>query len=170
LIDPRAIRTGRLVLTPVNWTRLSDLIRIKSDPRVFATMLGGVRNAAQVAEDLEIETALWARRGFGLWIVDELRPEGRNFHGIAGLMERSDGRGVALRYGLFPESRGRGLAREAAGAALRFGHDNAGLRQIVAVTRADNFDSRALLGAIGMREVEQFARDGFAMLTYASER
>lgn len=157
-------------MAPVGWTRLADLIRIKADPRVFATMLGGVRNAAQTAEDLEREAALWARRGFGLWTVDEMRPAGRHFHGIAGLMERQDGRGVALRYGLFPESRGRGLAREAAGAAVRFGHDNAGLKRIVAVTRADNFDSRALLGAIGMREVEEFVRDGFEMLTYASER
>ena len=45
------------------------------------------------------------------------------FVGITGLERRPDGRGVALRFALWPEAQGRGLAREAAGAALRFGHD-----------------------------------------------
>ena len=60
------------------------------------------------------------------------------------------------------------LAREAAGAALRFAHDQAGLRRVVAVTRDSNFSSRVLLGAIGMRPCATFERDGHPMLVFES--
>src|ERR1700727_1168712 len=46
------LRTARLMLTPVGGADLPHLRAIKADPRVFAIMLGGVRNAAQTAEDL----------------------------------------------------------------------------------------------------------------------
>ena len=65
---------------------------------------------------------------------------------------------------------GRGLAREAAGSALRFGHDCAGLRRIVAVARESNFASRMVLGSIGMVECESFTQQGYAMVLYESVR
>jgi RimJ/RimL family protein N-acetyltransferase len=83
-------------------------------------------------------------------------------------MERADGRGIALRFALTFGARGRGLAREAAGAALRFGHERAGLERIVAVAKETNFDSRTVLGGIGMVERDSFLRDGERMLVYES--
>ena len=90
------------------------------------------------------------------------------FLGLVGIMPRTDGRGMALRFAFDPEKRGAGYATEAAGAALRFGHQRAGLARIIAVARATNFSSRTLLGAIGMRERESFQRDGMEMLVYES--
>ena len=92
------------------------------------------------------------------------------FLGIAGLMPRSDGLGLALRFAFWPEARGRGLAREAAGAALRFAHEEAGIARVVAVAREDNFASRTVLGAIGMVACGAFMRDGHRLLIYTSER
>jgi RimJ/RimL family protein N-acetyltransferase len=69
-----------------------------------------------------------------------------------------------------PESRGQGLAREAAGAALRFAHDVAGLRRVVAVAREANIGSRTVLGAIGMRESDAFMRGAERMLEFESVR
>src|SRR3954447_8260267 len=113
--------TGRLVLTPVGGADLPDLQAIKADPRVFAVMLGGVRNAAETAEELARDVVGWGANGFGIWAIREVssgdlgidRPKGR-FAGIAGLERRPDGRGVALRFALWPEAQGHGLAREAA--------------------------------------------------------
>ncbi len=93
--------------------------------------------------------------------------EGRVFQGTTGIHERPDGRGLALRFAVWPEARGRGLAREAASAALRFAHDRRDAR-IVAVARGDNFGSRMVLGSIGMRECDAFLRDGHIMLVYES--
>lgn len=158
------VRTGRLVMTPVGGADMSDLCSIKASPAVFAVMLGGVRTTAQTADDLAVDVCHWGRHGFGIWAV---RENGR-FVGVTGLDHRADGRGVALRFALWPEAQGRGLAREAALAALRFGHDRAGLGRIVAVARETNFGSRMILGGIGMREAETFDQRGYRMVLYES--
>jgi RimJ/RimL family protein N-acetyltransferase len=160
------IRTARLVLAPVGWGDLADIQAIKADPRVFAMMLGGVRPAARAAEELAEDLAFWARNGFGMWTIRDA--ETSSFVGLTGLMERPDGRGIALRFAMLAEVQGRGLAREAAGAVLRFGHEVAGLDRIVAVARESNFASRTVLGGIGMVPCEQFNRGGYEMVTYES--
>ena len=160
------IRTGRLILSPVSWADLPDLQVLKSDPLVYAQMLGGVRSPIQVASELAEDVVFWARHGAGMWTV---RPaEGGAAVGLVGLHERVDGRGTALRFAFTPVSRGRGLAREAAGAALRFAHDQADIHRVIAVARESNIGSRTVLGAIGMREYDAFRRDGEPMLVYES--
>jgi RimJ/RimL family protein N-acetyltransferase len=158
------LRTGRLVMTPVGGADLPDLRSIKAAPSVFAVMLGGVRNAVQTAEDLAEDVRHWGQYGFGIWAV---REAGR-LVGITGLSHRPDGRGVALRFALWPDAQGRGLAREAALAALRYGHDSVGLDRIVAVARESNFGSRMILGGIGMREAGCFTQRGYTMVLYES--
>ena len=162
------VRTARLILAPVSWRDLQDLQAIKADPRVFAMMLDGVRTPTRAAEELAEDISTWARNGYGIWSVRAMDEE--KFLGITGLMHRADHRGVALRFALWPEVQGRGLAREAASAALRFGHDQAGLARIIAVARETNFASRTILGGIGMIEHDGFIRDGHAMLVYESVR
>jgi RimJ/RimL family protein N-acetyltransferase len=164
----RSLRTPRLLLTPVSGADLADLRAIKADPRVFAVMLGGVRNAPQTAEDLARDVVAWGANGYGIWAVRDIGD--RRFLGITGLEDRSDRRGVALRFAFWPDVQGRGVAREAAGAALRFGHEQAGLTRIVAVARETNFASRTILGAIGMVPCEEFIQNGNAMIMFESVR
>jgi RimJ/RimL family protein N-acetyltransferase len=164
----RTLRPARLVMTPVGGADLPDLRAIKSDPRVFAIMLGGVRNAAETAEELARDVIAWGAQGYGIWAVREAADH--RFVGIAGLENRPDHRGIALRFAVWPEVQGRGLAREAAGAALRFGHDQAGLGRIVAVVREANFASRTVLGSIGMVPCEEFTQAGHAMILFESVR
>ena len=152
-------------MTPVGWEDIADLCALKGDPLVYAAMLGGVRSPVQVAAELAEDGAFWARRGCGMWLARDL--DGRAV-GLAGLHERTDGRGIALRFAFRPETRGRGLAREAAGAALRFAHDRARIARIIAVAREDNAASRTVLGAIGMRERDAFLRHGERMLVFES--
>jgi RimJ/RimL family protein N-acetyltransferase len=158
------LRTARLLLTPVGGSDLPDLRALKADPAVFAVMQGGVRDHAQTAGDLTQDVIAWGRYGFGIWAI---RERGR-FVGITGLEHRADGLGVALRFALWPEAQGRGLAREAAFAALRFGHDRSALKRIVAVARESNFGSRIVLGGIGMRACGNFDQRGHTMVLYES--
>ncbi len=162
------IQTGRLVLRPVGWADLADLVALKTDPRAYAVMLGGVRTPNLVADELAEEIRAWSEQGFGIWAIRVV--QNGSFVGIVGLQTRPDGRGVGLRFALSPLVRGQGFASEAAGAALRFGHDRAGLSRIVAVAREDNFASRTVLGSIGMQVCEQFIRDGVALLVFESVR
>ena len=162
------VQTGRLRLSPVGWQDLAGLAAIKADPAIFAQMLGGVRNRAQIADELAGDIAFWSTHRVGMWTVREIGQLA--VIGLTGIHERPDGRGFGLRFAFLPVARGRGVAREAAGAALRYAHDVAEVPRVVAVTREANFDSRTVLGAIGMRPVEQFLRHGEQMMTFASER
>lgn len=162
---PRTLTTARLSLLPPGREHLPDLIRLKADERVFGFMLHGTRSPERTREELEDDMEFWLVRGYGTWSVFE-RATGE-FLGIAGLMERPDGRGVALRFALWPECRGKGYAREAAAAALEFGH-RAGLKRIIAVARDSNMASRGVLSDIGMREVGDFRHQGHRMVLFES--
>ncbi len=158
------LQTARLSLRPVNAVDLQGLIRLKADPLVFGQMLGGVRSPWQVSAELAEDIAAWGRFGIGMFAIHERQ----TFQGITGIHERPDGRGLALRFAVWPEARGRGVAREAASAALRYAHDQIGVPRVIAVARADNFGSRMILGAIGMREHDAFLRADHVMLVYES--
>ena len=161
----RAVRTARLLLAPVQWSDLDEMAELKGDAGAFGLMLGGVRSRVQAEAEMADDLAFWARRGVGIFTV---REEGR-FLGMTGMHERPDGRGLGRRCAGSPPGRGRGIAREAAGAALRFAHD-AGEARVIAVAREDNFASRTTLGGIGMTVVDRFERDGSPMLVYESVR
>jgi RimJ/RimL family protein N-acetyltransferase len=167
LSAPRTLNTARLSLLPPGAEHLDDLIRLKADERAFGLMLHGTRSPERTREELEDDIDFWLVRGYGTWSVFE-RGTGE-FLGICGLMERPDGRGVALRFALWPECRGKGYAREAAAAALEFGH-RAGLQRIIAVARESNLASRGVLTDIGMREASEFRHQGHRMLVFESLR
>ena len=163
------IRTGRMVMRPVAGFDAPAIAALKADPQAFAMMLGGVRDQRQAAEELAEDIRAWGAYGVGLWSARDIETEA--FYGIAGIMRRQDGRGMALRFAFWPEARGHGLAREASLAALRFAQERAGLTRIIAVARESNAASRMLLASIGMREEpdQAFWRDGYQMLVHASE-
>ncbi len=158
------IQTARLSLEPVSGRDLDALVALKADPLVYGQMLGGVRSAWQAIDELSEDRAFWSARRIGMFAI---REDGI-FQGTTGIHERPDGRGLALRFAVWPEARGRGLAREAASAALRYAQDRIGVPRIIAVARAENFGSRMVLGSIGMRECDVFLRDGHMMLVYES--
>jgi RimJ/RimL family protein N-acetyltransferase len=156
--------TWRLRLAPVAFADLPDLITLKTDPRAFAVMLGGVRTPAQAQAELAEDQAFWGRTGVGMWTVRNRHDNA--FVGLTGIMDRPDGRGLSLRFAITPDLQGHGLAREAAGAALRDALERAGLPRVIAVTRQENYASRTVLGGIGMRQSGRFIRADHEMLVY----
>ncbi|WP_159999986.1 GNAT family N-acetyltransferase [Roseomonas sp. 18066] len=166
--SPQTVRTSRLTLRPVGPAHLADLTALKGDEAAFGLMLNGIRPPEAVARELAEDQAFWARHGYGTWAVHLAGDDA--FLGIVALSERPDGRGVALRFALWPHTRGRGYAREAARAAIDFGHGQARLPRIIAIAREDNLASRAVLEDLGLKAVEDFPRDGVRMLVYESRR
>lgn len=157
----RTLRTQRLVLRPISWLDLADLRRLKGDAASFGRMLGGVRTPGQVEEELAEDMSFWARKKIGIFAIFE----NGEFIGMTGFHDRPDGRGIGLRFSLFPHLQGRGLAREAAGAALAFARENE-IARVIAVASADNIASQTVLRSIGMRQCEIFYRDGREMRVY----
>ncbi|KAA2214712.1 GNAT family N-acetyltransferase [Teichococcus oryzae] len=162
---PHTIRTARLVLRPVEAGHLADLVALKGDEAAFGLMLNGLRTPERAKQELSEDIAFWARHGYGTWAVHRASDDA--FLGITGLMERPDGRGIALRFALWPWSRGQGFAREAARAALEFGHA-AGLHRIIAVARDSNHASRGVLGDLGLQPCGEFRHQGHLMLVFES--
>ena len=107
MIALHTIRTARLTLAPVSAPDLPDLVALKEDPVVFGQMLGGIRSPWQAVDELAEDITTWSRFGAGMFAIHE----GRKFQGITGIQERPDGRGLALRFAVWPEARGRGLHR-----------------------------------------------------------
>lgn len=157
------LRTARLTLTPVSWRDMNEIAHLKADGGAFAMMLGGVRNRQQSEAEMASDITFWARHGTGMFAI---RESGRLI-GITGVHERPDGRGVALRFAIYPSAAGRGYAREAAAAALRHAHA-AGFRRVIAVARESNIASRKVLGGIGMHVCEHFMRNGQDVLVFES--
>lgn len=161
----RVMHTARLVLAPVGWQDLEDMIALKGDAGAFGLMLGGVRTRTQATDEMVADIAFWARRRVGIFSIRE----NDRFQGMTGVHERPDGLGLGLRFAIWAQARGRGVAREAAAAALRFAHDQ-GEPRVVGVARDTNFGSRTILGGIGMHVAGEFDRGGHTMLIYESLR
>lgn len=168
MLGARTLQTGRLLLAPVSYADIADLTRLKADPLVYGQMFGGVRQPTQVMLELAEDLTFWSRNNAGMWMVRDAAT--KEALGLVGLHDRPDGRGIALRFAFTPQSRGRGLAREAAGATLRHAHDRAGIPRIIAVAREGNLSSRLVLGAIGMREIDSFDRNGDRVLIFESKK
>ncbi|HYE15744.1 MAG TPA: GNAT family N-acetyltransferase [Pyrinomonadaceae bacterium] len=110
----------------------------------------------------------WHQFGYGVWCL-ELKGEA-GVLGYCGLRRLPQTEEVELLYGIRRAYWGRGLATEAARAALRFGFEEKGFARVMAVTTPANRPSRRVLEKCGMR----YERDAvyFDMLCayYAIER
>lgn len=148
---PTEIATERLLLRrwlPADRAAFADL---NADPRVmrhFPAVLSREESDA-VADRI---AAHFDRRGYGLWAVAiaGVVP----FAGFIGLcaprFEAHFTPCVEIGWRLAAEHWGRGYATEGARAALRFGFETLGLREIVAMTVPENRASRRVMEKLGM--------------------
>ena len=93
--------------------------------------------------------AHYQRHGFGLWRLCE-RTTGVPI-GMCGLIQRDTLDDVDIGYALLSEFSGKGYAREAARAVVRYAKDVVGLERLVAVVSVGNERSIRLLEQLGFR-------------------
>ncbi len=106
--------------------------------------------------------------GFALWAV-ELQAT-QQVIGTAGLTHLADGSEIEVGYRFLREHWGNGYATEAARASLRFGLDELGLEQIVAVTLPTNRASQNVMEKCGMTYVGVMHVYGHEQVKYAIAR
>ena len=151
--DGPQLRTERLLLRRWQAGDLEPLAAMSADPEVmehFPATLSRTEAALLIAR-LE---AGFARDGFGFWAV-ERRDDGAlaGFVGLSPVPEDIPfAPAVEIGWRLAREQWGRGIAREAAVAALEYGFTTLGLEEIVAYTAEGNARSRRLMERLGMRE------------------
>lgn len=151
-----SLRTARILLRPWTDDDLEPFARLNADPEVMRHFPAPLDRAASDALAGRIREG-FARRGFGLWAVE--LPGEAPFLGFVGLsapsfplpVPRPPSPCIEVGWRLARAWWGRGLAPEAAAAALEFGFERAGLAEIVSFTAEINAPSRRVMEKIGMR-------------------
>jgi RimJ/RimL family protein N-acetyltransferase len=158
-VSPRlpALRTARLHLLLPLPEDLDAVVAIHGDPETNRYNPDGAASFETSRRWLGTWMADWEREGFGYFsVVEDEAPD--EVIGVAGLKaatvalpDRSV-RALNLYYRFRPTAWGRGLAAEAAGAALDHVRPLRADLPVCALIRADNAPSRRLAARLGLRE------------------
>ncbi len=160
------METARLKLRPFSWDDLNELARISAEPETRGFLWDGPIDRETTARHLRRWLAEYGRGLGHLAVIHE--PDG-DLIGHCGLTER-DGR-VLLSYALRKDYWCKGLAPEACTAALRYGFEELGLKEIWTGTRAENRAWRGMMEKLGMTLRENGrGEDGEEVVRYAASR
>jgi RimJ/RimL family protein N-acetyltransferase len=145
------LKTSRLLLRPWREADLPVFAALNADPIVMEHFPSILDRAASDALAARIQTH-FERHGFGLWAVEV--PEVTDFIGFIGLAVPSFAAHftpcVEVGWRLACHHWGKGYATEGARAALEFGFERAGLREIVSFAVPGNRRSLAVMERLGM--------------------
>jgi len=160
----RGIETDRLLLTPVAEGDYEDLCALLADPGFYRHIFPQALTAEEAWFRLLRDIGHWQAMGYGNWTI-RTREDGR-YVGNVGLLNYRrivdpplDA--VEMGWGLSPVFQGRGLAFEAAMAAIAWAEQHLGADRLVCMISPENGPSLALAGRLG------FAR--YADTTYKGE-
>ncbi len=148
------LETPRLILRRWREEDVAPMAAVNADPEVMRWIRdGSVRDEQQTRGGIQAWESEWEAQGFGLFAV-EIRSTGElaGFTGLSVpgfLPEVLPAVEVGWRLGR--SHWGRGLATEAAAAAVRFGFEERGLERIVSITQVGNDASERIMTKLGMR-------------------
>jgi RimJ/RimL family protein N-acetyltransferase len=145
------LQTARLSLRRWRDADREPFAALNADPAVMEHFPATLTR--EQSDDLveEIEAG-FERRGYGLWAL-EVRESGElvGFTGLNAVpFEGHFTPAVEVGWRLARSAWGKGYATEAARAALRFGFEEMGMREVVSFTTVANARSRAVMERIGM--------------------
>lgn len=159
------LHTPRLSLRPWELGDIDALHALWTCPDVRRYLWDDVVISRERAEATVREAIdLAAREDLGQWLVLD-RASGA-LAGFCGLIRRQPGDAPELMYGLAPEWWGRGLATEAARAALAYGFDRLHCARITAATDPPNEASQRVMDRVGMRFRHRGTLNGRETLFY----
>ena len=145
------LTTDRLILRPWRAADLAPFAALNADPAVMAHFPAPLTREESDAMVGRIR-AFMAAEGFGWWAVEA--PGEAPFIGFIGLFRPAFQTHftpcVEVGWRLAKDYWGRGYASEGAREALRFGFENLGLAEIVALTTTTNARSQAVMRRLGM--------------------
>lgn len=147
-MTPAELTTPRLRLYAPRIEDLEARLAMERDPAVMRYIRPVPRDAAAQREELRADLD-GPPAGSAFWHVAERAHPA--FLGWCGLFPLEDSGLIEIGYRFVPAAWGRGLASEAAAAALAHGFRNLGLDRIVAVSHPDNAASHRVLAKIGLR-------------------
>jgi len=130
----------------------SDDSVTKHIPHVRLADLPSAEKKVQEMIDLEAE------KGFTLWAVVERETD--ELVGVCGFRASPAERALEIGFAFRKASWGRGYAREAATACLRWAEETLGMRRALASVRPENVPSRRVLDSLGFADTGLRSEDG----------
>lgn len=122
---------------------------------------------AWVDKYIQHHLAHWRERGYGHWAV--VRGEDELVVGWTGLEYLPELEQTEVAYLLSAEARGKGYATEAAQAAMAFGFERCGLKEIIGLVHPENAASVRVLEKCGLALHDRVKLWGMEMLKYRAE-
>jgi RimJ/RimL family protein N-acetyltransferase len=156
------LETERLHLRTWSGEDFEALRRLTADPEVMRYIsVGAPWSGAQTRAFIDRQIANAREHGFCLWALQE-KASGELI-GQTGLQYLGTSGEVEIGWWLRRDRWGRGLATEAAHAALRFAFEGAGLKRVVAIANPANRASHAIMEKIGLRFVRAASSTEFGL-------
>jgi len=163
------LRTERLILTTWQISEWTAFRPIAKDPEVMRYITGGIPwSDAEVQSFVDRQVKVYAERGYCRWKVIE-QPTGEVI-GFCGPGLWRDGWEPEIGWWLARRCWGRGLATEAAWAALGDAFERVRLNRLISVAMPANTASLRIMEKLGLRFESEFESDGIRLVQYAIDR
>ncbi len=168
-MSPAIIQTERLTLRAWTPEDRPAVEKISDESRIVRWLaIGEPLTNRKIDQFLANQTNGQEQRGWCRWAVELRKPGFGDPKGVVGFC----GFGckfapeVELGWTLLPQVWNRGLATEAARAALEYGFDTIGFTQVISAVLPDNAASRRIADKLGMREHGTIKRDNQSHLRF----
>ena len=163
------LETERLTLAPwqaADWTAFRP---IATDPEVMRYITGGVPwTDEQIQSFVGRQLKVYRERGFCRWkLIEKATGELIGFCGVGFWMDSTE---PEIGWWLARRWWGRGLATEAAAAALRDAFERVELHRLISVAERENVASIRIMQKLGLTFDREFEAEGCELVRYAMER
>lgn len=163
------MKTERLRLEPWATSDWQAFRPIATDPEVMRYINGGIPwTDEQIQDFVNRQVGLYAERGFCRWKLIEISTG--KLIGFCGPGMWRDQPDPEIGWWLARRCWGRGLATEAARAALQDAFERTGLARIISVARPANTASIAIMKKLGLRFECAFESEGLELVRYEMNR
>ncbi len=160
------IETQRLILREFQRDDAQELSLILANPKVMKFSPTGILSVAQTQEKVESFITSYKKYGFGKWAV--VLKESRELIGYCGIaLEEIDSKNEReIGYRFDSKLWGKGLATEAADAALHYGFENFNFPCILGIVERSNTASARVLEKLDMKYERETIFHGIKMDVY----
>lgn len=151
LADPTVLQINSFTMRPLQASDLDSLAAIWADPEVtrFLPSRGVPISRENAEKSLRAFINHWQQRGYGIWaIVESNASQMVGYCGLRYLDELSE---VEVLYGLAKAYWGRGIATQAAKAAVAYGFNVVHLDKLIALALPENLASRRVIEKTGLQ-------------------
>jgi len=165
---PPTFRTKRLVLRPFVESDVEGLHRILNQDGILRYFPGpDAAPIDRVRAFVVRQMTQWDEIGYAWWAVESA--ETGALLGWNGLQYLPETEETEIGFLLDRSQWGQGLTTEAARIGLRFGFEEAGLEEIVALAHPENAPSRRVIEKLGLRYIEEAEYFGITVCRYVLE-